>query len=110
MTQYQPKIGDKVRVTVEYDLLGDNLDLAEVYTVTDLDEFDGTVWLGSYNVYPSRLQPVDADTPANTVISLWKRGAHLATADRSQCWSQIIDWIQQMNTAIEQLEREVNNG
>jgi hypothetical protein len=111
MMQYQRKIGDKVRVRVDEDLLGDALDRSEIYEVTDIDENDGTIWLGSYNVHPYQVELIHtAENPAQAIVSLWRRGSNLVTADRSQHWAQIIDWMQQMNTLVEQLEREVNNG
>jgi hypothetical protein len=104
--------GDEVLVLVDADVFDQKIDRSVRWVVDSVDEFDRTVWIRDRNgvmrnVHWWNVILDDEFAVERTVISLWKRGNHLATADRSECWAQILSWVQQMDQAIERLEREV---
>jgi hypothetical protein len=107
------KPGDEVLVLVDADVFGDPIEAGQ-WTVDSVDYLDRTVWIRNQdnvmrNVHWWNVILDDEFATERTVISLWKRGNHLVTADRSECWAQILSWVQQMDQAIERLEQEVNS-
>lgn len=109
------KPGDEVLVMVDADVFDQKIDRSVRWVVDSVDEFDRTVWIRDRNgvmrnVHWWNVILDDEFATERTVISLWKRGNHLATADRSECWAQILSWVQQMDQAIERLEQEVNGA